>query len=133
MTLKYPVMIMVWTVHGSTADFYVQAGRPRPGQRGEFCADNAAINSALTAATTPAASLPALQANEQTILHLQSMAPSKVVDCPSLVEATRQAIQSCSVATSHQVRGEGRDRERDVCGELGTALVRPPGDHSGWV
>ena len=100
MTLKYPVTITVRTIHGSTADFYVQVGQALgQANQAKFCADNATINSALTAATTPAAFLSALQANEQTILDFQSTAPSKVVDSAgTLIEATRQAIQSGSVA-----------------------------------
>jgi len=104
MTLKYPVTITVRTVHGSTANFYVQVGQALGQALGQanqakFCADNATINTALTAATTPAAFLSALQANQQTILELQSTAPSKVVDSAgTLIEATRQAIQSGNVA-----------------------------------
>ena len=100
MTLKYPVTITVRTVHGSTANFYVQVGQALgQANQAKFCADNATINAALTAATTPAAFLSALQANQQTILELQSTAPSKVVDSAgTLIEATRQAIQSGNVA-----------------------------------
>ena len=100
MTLKYPVTITVRTIHGSTADFSVQVGQALgQANQAKFCADNAAINAALTAATTPAAFLSALQANEPTILDFQSTAPSKVVgSAGTLIEATRQAIQSGNVA-----------------------------------
>ena len=100
MTLKYPVTITVRTIHGSTANFYVQVGQAvGQANQAKFCADNAAINSALIAATTPAAFLSALQANERTILDFQSTAPSKVVDSAgTLIEATRQAIEAGSVA-----------------------------------
>jgi hypothetical protein len=58
-----------------------------------------AINGALSAATTSAAFLSALQANESVILELQSTAPSKIVNAAgTLTEATRRAIQSSDIA-----------------------------------
>jgi hypothetical protein len=48
----------------------------------KFCADNSTITSALSAATTHAAFLSALQANEQVILDLQATAPAHIVDSP---------------------------------------------------
>jgi Domain of unknown function (DUF4333) len=100
MTIKYPVTITVRSIQGSTAHFYVQVGQA-PGQanRTKFCADNAIITKALTAATTESVFLSAVQANEQTILDLQSSAPSKVVaNAGTLVEAARQAMQSGNAA-----------------------------------
>jgi hypothetical protein len=100
MTLKYPATITVRSIHGGTANFYIQVGQAL-GQANQqkFCADNATINSALSAATTPAAFLSALQANEQVIHEFQSTAPSKIVDSAgTLVEAARQAIQSGDVS-----------------------------------
>ena len=103
MTLKYPATVTVRSVHGGTANFYIQVGQALgqadQADQAKFCADNATINGALTAATTPAAFLSALQANEQTILEFQSTAPSKiVVSAGTLVSAARQAIQSGDIA-----------------------------------
>jgi hypothetical protein len=98
--LKYPATVTVRSIHGSTANFFVQVGQALgQANRGTFCADNATINGALSAATTSAAFLSALQANESVILELQSTAPSKIVNAAgTLVEATRQAIQSGDIA-----------------------------------
>jgi hypothetical protein len=95
-TVHYPATVTVRSIHGSTATFYVQVGQaPGHADRATFCADNATINAALSAATTPAAFLSALKANESVILELQSTAPSNIVDAAgTLTEATRQAIQS---------------------------------------
>jgi hypothetical protein len=100
MTLKYPATITVRSIHGSTANFYIQVGQALgQANQAKFCADNATINGALTAASTPAAFLSALQANERAILEFQSTAPSKIVDSAgTLVSAARQAIQSGNVA-----------------------------------
>lgn len=100
MTLKYPATVTVQSIHGLTANFYIQVGQAL-GQANQvkFCADNATINSTLTAATTPAAFLAALKANEQVIVEFQSVAPAKIVDSAgSLIEAARQAINSGNVA-----------------------------------
>ena len=98
--VKYPAAVTVRSIHGSTADFYVQVGQALgQANRGKFCADNATINGALSAATTSAAFLSALQANEPVILDLQSTAPSKIVNAAgTLTEATRQALQSGDIA-----------------------------------
>jgi hypothetical protein len=100
MMLEYPATITVRSIHGSTAKFYIQVGQAvGQANRGKFCTDNATINSALTAATTPAAFLSALQANEQVIHEFQSSAPSKIVDAAgTLIEAARQAVQSGNAA-----------------------------------
>jgi hypothetical protein len=100
MTLEYPATITVQSIHGSTANFYIKVGQARGRANQEkFCADNATINSALSAATTPAAFLSALQADEQVIHEFQSTAPPKVVDSAgTLVEAARQAVQSDRVS-----------------------------------
>jgi hypothetical protein len=100
MTIKYPVTITVRSVQGNTAHFYVQVGQATgQANRAKFCADNATITKALTAATTEAEFLTALQANEQTILDLQSSAPAKIVArAGTLIEATRQAVQSGNAA-----------------------------------
>ncbi len=98
-SLKYPATVTVRSLHGSTANFYVQVGQAL-GQANQvkFCADNAIINSVLSAATTPEAFLSALQANEQVLLEFQSTAPSKIVNAAgTLTEASRQAIQMRSV------------------------------------
>ena len=99
-TLTYPLTITVRSLHGGTANFYVQVGQALgQADKATFCADNATITSALAPAATQAAFLAALQANEQVILELQSTAPSKIVDAAgTLVEATRQAIQSGNVS-----------------------------------
>lgn len=100
MTLKYPATVTVRSIHDGTANFYIQVGQAL-GQANQatFCADNATINAALTAATTPAAFLSALQANQQTIVEFQSTAPSKiVVSAGTLATAARQAIQSGDIA-----------------------------------
>ena len=99
-TVQYPATVTVRSIHGSTADFYVQVGQALGhANRATFCADNATINGALSAATTSAAFLSALEANESVILQLQSTAPSKIVDAAgTLTEATRQAIQSGDIS-----------------------------------
>jgi Domain of unknown function (DUF4333) len=98
--VRYPAAVTVRSIHGGTANFYVQVGQALgQANRGKFCADNATINGALSAATTSAAFLSALQANESVILELQSTAPSKIVNAAgTLTEATRQAIQSGDIA-----------------------------------
>jgi hypothetical protein len=100
MTQKYPATVTVRSIHGSTANFYVQVGQALgQANRQKFCADNATINAALSTAPTSAAFISALQANEAVILDLQSTAPTKIVDAAgTLTEATRQAIQSGAVA-----------------------------------
>jgi hypothetical protein len=99
MSLKYPATVTVRSLHGSTANFYVQVGQLGQANQVKFCADNAIVNSALSSATTPTAFLSALQANEQVILEIQSTAPSKIVNAAgTLTEASRQAIQTRSVA-----------------------------------
>ena len=100
LTLKYPATVTVRSIHGSTANFSVQVGQALgQANRQIFCSDNANINAALTAATTSAAFLSALRANEPVILDLQSHAPSKIVDAAgTLTEAARQAVQSGSIA-----------------------------------
>ena len=78
-TVQYPATITVRSIHGSTADFSVQVG--------------------LSAAKTSAAFLSALEADHSVILQLQTTAPSKIVDAAgTLIEATRQAIQSGDVS-----------------------------------
>jgi Domain of unknown function (DUF4333) len=100
MTLKYSATVKVRSIHGNTAHFYVQVGQALGhGNRATFCADNATISAALTAASSPALFLAALQANEQTLLDLQSNAPSKiVVPTGTLIRAARQAVQTGSIA-----------------------------------
>ena len=100
MTLNYPATVTVRSINGSTARFSIQVGQALgQADKAKFCADNAAINSALTAATTSAAFLSALQANASVILDLQSHAPAKIVDAAgTLTEASRQAVQSGSIA-----------------------------------
>jgi hypothetical protein len=100
MKVKYPATVTVRSISGSTANFYVQVGQALgQADRGKFCADNATINGALSAATTSAAFLSALRANESVILELQSTAPSKIVNAAgTLTQATRQAIQSGDIA-----------------------------------
>jgi hypothetical protein len=99
-TLTYPVTITVQAIHGSTANFYVQVGQALgQANQAKFCADNATINSALSAATTPSAFLAALQANEQVILEFQSVAPAKIVaSAGTLTSAARQAITTGDIA-----------------------------------
>jgi len=102
--LTYPVTITVRSLHRGTARFSVPVGQALGQALGQanqakFCADNATITSALSAATTQAAFLSALQANEQVIFDLQSTAPSKIVySAGTLIEATRQALQSGNVS-----------------------------------
>jgi len=51
------VTITVRSIHGGSANFYVQVGQALgQANQAKFCADNATINSALSAATTPTAS-----------------------------------------------------------------------------
>ena len=100
MTLHYPATVTVRSIHGGTASFYVQVGQA-PGQADKtaFCADNARINSTLGSATTSASFLAALRADVQTILDLQSTAPTKiVVAVGTLTSASRQALQSGKIA-----------------------------------
>ncbi len=100
MTLKYPTTVTVRSIHGHTANFYVQVGQAR-GQANmtKFCADNATINSALTAATTSTAFLSTLESNEAVILEFQSTAPTKIVDAAGTVTAAaRQALKSGDIA-----------------------------------
>lgn len=98
--LTYPVTITVRSLHRGTARFSVPVGQALgQANQAKFCADNATITSALSAATTQAAFLSALQANEQVIFDLQSTAPSKIVySAGTLIEATRQALQSGNVS-----------------------------------
>ena len=98
--LTYPVTITVRSLHRGTARFSVQVGQALgQANQAKFCADNATITSALSAATTQAAFLSALQANVQVIFDLQSTAPSKIVySAGTLIEATRQALQSGNVS-----------------------------------
>jgi hypothetical protein len=100
MTVQYPATVTVRSINGSTANFHIQVGQALgQANREKFCADNATINSALTAATTSTAFLSALQANESVILDLQSHAPSKIVEAAgTLTQASRQAIQSGTIA-----------------------------------
>jgi hypothetical protein len=100
MTLKYPATVTVRSIHGRTANFYVQVGQAR-GQANmeKFCADNATIDSALSAATTSAAFLSALQTNEAVILEFQKTAPAKIVAAAGTVTAaSRQALNSGDIA-----------------------------------
>ncbi len=99
-TVHYPATVTVRSIHGSSADFYIQVGQaPGHADRATFCADNATINRVLSAATTSTAFLSALEANESVILQLQSTAPSKIVDAAgTLTQATRQAIQSGDIS-----------------------------------
>ena len=65
----------------------------------KFCADNATINSALSAATTSTAFLSTLESNEAVILEFQSTAPTKIVDAAGTVTAAaRQALKSGNIA-----------------------------------
>jgi Domain of unknown function (DUF4333) len=99
-TVRYPATVTVRSIHGSTANFFVQVGQaPGRANKATFCADNATVNGALSAATTSAAFLSALEANESVILELQSTAPSKIVDAAgTLTEATRQSIASGDIS-----------------------------------
>ena len=116
-TVRYPATVTVRSIHGSTADFYVQVGQaPGHADHATFCADNATINRALSAATTSTAFLSALEANESVILQLQSTAPSKIVDeAGMLTQATRQAIQSGDISVFNtKTVGPRGDRGRHV-------------------
>jgi hypothetical protein len=96
--LVYPVRVTVNGVHHGTAHFMVQVGQA-PGQanKATFCADNATIEKATSAATTPAQLIAAFSANQSTILEFQATAPSKIVaQAAKLVQAARLAVQGNS-------------------------------------
>jgi hypothetical protein len=95
-TLKYPALVTIRSIHGSTANFHVQVGQAAgQANKAKFCADNTTLLTAVSAATTPAAFISALEANESTIIDFQSTAPSKIVDqAGALVQAARAAINS---------------------------------------
>jgi hypothetical protein len=94
--LVYPAIITVKSIHGTTAFFHVQLGQAAgQANKARACGDNATINAALTAASTPQAFVSALEAQEKTILDFQSTAPSAIVsNAAILVQAARQAISS---------------------------------------
>ena len=100
MTLKYPATITVQSIHGLTANFYIQVGQAL-GQANQvkFCADNATIHSTLTAATTPAAFFAALKANERVVESDEygDAAEDRRL-AGTLIEAARQAINTGNVA-----------------------------------
>lgn len=107
MTLTYPVTITVRSIHGRTANFYVQVGQALgQANQAKICLDKAPIDEALTAATTAADFLSALHTKEPTLLELRSTAPSRIVDSAgTIVAAARQALQSGSITVfnSHAV------------------------------
>jgi hypothetical protein len=97
--VKYPATVTVQSIHGSTATFYVQVGQA-PGQanKAKFCVDETILATATSSASTPAAFLQALEANQQTILDFQNRAPSSIItDAGTLVQAARQAVSSQTV------------------------------------
>jgi hypothetical protein len=95
-TTKYPVTVTVRSIHGGTANFYVQVGQAiGAANKTEFCKDNAILDQATSVAQTPSDLIPILKANESTILDFQATAPSKiVVDAGKLVQAARNAIKT---------------------------------------
>jgi hypothetical protein len=93
-SLKYPVRVTVSSISNGTAHFEVQVGQA-PGQanKAKFCADNAAVEKATSAAKTTKELLSALSANQKTILNFQATAPAAIVDQAAiLVQASRQAV-----------------------------------------
>jgi Domain of unknown function (DUF4333) len=94
--LVYPVRVTVNSVRNGTAHFSVQVGQAA-GQANKkvFCQDNAILDTATSAAQTPAALIAAFQANQKAIVEFQATAPSKVVaDAGILVVAARKAVQT---------------------------------------
>jgi hypothetical protein len=98
--VTYPATVTVLSIHGSTADFFVQVGQALgQSNKTKFCADEATLAAATSAAATPAAYLQALEANQPTILDFQNTAPAKIVkDAGILVEAARHAYLTQSAA-----------------------------------
>jgi hypothetical protein len=95
--LVYPVRVTVNKVLLGAAHFTVQVGQA-PGQanKATFCADNATIEKA-TSAATKSAVITAFSANHKRILEFQATAPSKIVaQADKLVQAARLAVKDNS-------------------------------------
>jgi hypothetical protein len=95
-TLVYPVKVTVRSIHGNTADFFVQVGQaPGAASKTEFCKDNAILDKSTDVAQTPADLIPIFEANESTILDFQATAPPQIVaEAGKLVEAARNAVKT---------------------------------------
>jgi hypothetical protein len=94
--LVYPAVITVNRIKGTTAYFHVQLGQAAgQADKAKFCAANARINTALSAAATPQAFVTALEAQQPTIAVFQGTAPSAIVQRAGvMVQAARQAIST---------------------------------------
>jgi hypothetical protein len=131
-TLKYPAVVTVRSIHGSTANFHVQVGQAA-GQANmtKFCADNTTLLTAVSGATTPDAFVQALEANESIILDFQNTAPSKIVDqAGALVQAARAAISAGNPAAFDTKAAEVAGNAVDAfCGQ--NASGQPLGSSTG--
>jgi hypothetical protein len=99
-TTRYPVRATISSITGATPHFQVQIGQPiSPGNKVEFCHDNATLDAATAAAHQPSDLVGIVNAQANTILNLNATAPPKVsTAAATLFFAAKTAVASNSAS-----------------------------------
>jgi|HubBroStandDraft_1064217.scaffolds.fasta_scaffold65401_3 hypothetical protein len=97
---KYPVHATIASITGVTPRFQVQVGQAiSPGNKVEFCRDNATLGAATATAHQPSDLIGIFNAQASTVLNLNATAPPKVSTAAgTLFFAARSAVASNNAA-----------------------------------